>query len=184
MNNNMISKEQLVGYRVPSMVEQKKIQQYMTMKLNKSKKLWNLLKNLCICFDAVFILGLFGVGGIHLAGEKIVMGGIVFLLTAFIFLLNKWKQDDRIFLNRLKEGAFQVLDCSVYEVDFVTDLVNDAVVYICTSNGQYCDERFVVDYISAKEWTQQKEISFLLMRAVRGKDMLYELFTEKKLERR
>ena len=184
MGKNVISKEQLYGYREPTKEEHDKIQQYMRAHLKKTGRLWKITKFFCVAVDAFLILGLLGMGGAYPAREKIVVSVLVFFLTVFIFLLNKWKKNDSLFWKKIYKGEFQVLDCSVYQVDFTVELVNNAVVYICTDNEQYCNERFTVDYISAKEWTQKKEVSFLLMKTVCEKDTFYELFTEKKLERR
>lgn len=184
MEKNFISKDQLYGYREPTKEEHDKIWQYVRAHLKKTGRLCNITKSFCLAIDALLILGLFGMEGDYPVCEKIVVNVLVFFLTVFIFGLNKWKRNDRIFLKKVQTGEFQVLDCSVYQVDFAVDLVNEAVVYIYSNNDQYCNERFTVDYLSAKEWTQKKEVSFLLMKTVCRKDTFYELFTEKKLERR
>lgn len=182
MEKDTVKVEQLIGYRVPRRIEQETILRYMETQLKKSGRLWNVLKSGCAVIDAICILAL--IGKEHLLKEKIVLLILAVLLTSFLFFLNNAKKSDRMLLNKVRNGDFRVLDCQAYKVDLAVDAVNDAVVYICTEEGQYCERGFCVDYLSAKEWSQRQSVSFLLMEVIGEKENYYELFTQKKLNRR
>lgn len=180
MNENKVKKEQL-SYRTPNKDEQEQILKYMTNSVQKDTLFWLLIMIGCIWVETAFILGLLGISSTYSSREKIAVSVIAILLSILLLFINKWRISDKKFIKRIQNGDFQVVSCKVYNIDLHTKVTNGAIIYVCDADGRYCDERFLVDYLSAKEWTKNSEMSFLLMRAIRGKVYYYEMFSERKL---
>lgn len=180
---NSIKKEQLTGYRWPTDRERAVITQYLTKSIKKRTGFNGWMKKLFAVVDGFLIVGLFTVGSTYSLGEKLVAAVLILILSLAVFGANAERKKDGGLRKKIENGEFQVLDCQAYKVDMVTDLIGEAIVYICAGQEQYCGDRFVIDYVSAKEWKDHKDIPFLLLKVKNEPEDYYELFSENKLRR-
>lgn len=179
---NSIKKEQLTGYRWSTESEKAAITKSLSKSIKTRTVFGDWMKKIIVVVDGFLIVGLFTVGREYALGEKLVAAVLILILSLVVFGANKERKKDGILRKRIENGEFKVLDCQVYKADFVTDLVGEAIVYICTQQEQYCGDRFAVDLESAKEWKDHRNMPFLLLKIQNGNEDYYELFSEKMLK--
>ena len=78
-------------------------------------------------------------------------------------------------LRKVAAGDFRVAECTVCQVSFNVDLVNEADVKIADSLGQRCDFKFVLDAETARTCQADRNTKVLLLKC--GEDF-YELLSE------
>ena len=181
MKENLVSKEQLKGYRKPSSVEHFGIASYMEKNIKKTIGMENVLKTIFICFVTIVIFSMLGSEKNFVSREQIASCIIVIVLILIVSYINKNKKQNKALIKKIKNGEYQVLDCYAYKVDLAASTSNGAVVYVVDPYGQHCAARFLVDFRSAKESIANKSLPFLLMKVNDNKNVIYEMFSEKKM---
>ena len=179
-----IKKDQLIGYREPTEWESVRIQNYMLAELKNTKRRIVIGTTFCglVAFSlAITVFTEFPSAPLGLSAIWTTLG--VIFTIAFLTLLNR-KRWNSILTETVRTGNFQVMNCKAYETDLSGDMVG-GIVKIYTEQGQYCWDSFAMDINSIKECRKNPSLCFLLMKTTCGveKEELYELFTEKKLER-
>lgn len=181
---NVIKKEQLTGFRTPQTREQIIMQKRCEKELKGERLAINVWFVITGILGIMLLLGLIVFIGEESAGTEslpyIVLTSIC--VIAFLLLFRGRRKNYRL-LNMLRKGNFEVLDCRGYESDPMTDIAGKGTVKIYTEQGQYCDEAFLTDFESTKEWSMRKNMKFWLLRCNYGeKDLIYyRLFSENDL---
>lgn len=181
-----VQKKDLTGYRQPVQWEKKRIQEYMLKELARARRSILIGTVLCGVAEAcLFIILVTGFSGSPL-GLNIVWATMALVFMMGFLTLLKRMQWNRRYIKNIRTGSFQVMDCKAYEANPDADIVNGGTVKIYNEQGQYSRDSFTADFESVKMCSENPSVWFLLMKTTCGveKEELYELFTERKLERR
>lgn len=185
LRDKQVTKERLEGYRLPSARETERIKSYLLPDLKKMRRRMTVGSILCAIADICMIAALFTESSAGTAAELAVRGVLAVILTLAVISILKRRAANGTLTANILDGRFEVLDCLAYEGDTTGDLVGGGEVKIHNMQSQYCQERFVVDRESVKEYLDGADIPFLLMKCVCGRnkgDVFFELFTWRKLE--
>ena len=179
-----IKKERITGYRKPTEWERSKIQNYMLSELRNTKRRIFTGTILCGLVALSLIVTVITEFSSASLGMSVVWTTLAMIFTLSFLVLLKRKRWNYILTENIRTGSFEVMDCKAYETDLSGDMVG-GIVKIYTEQGQYCWDSFAMDINSIKECRKNPSLCFLLMKTTCGveKEELYELFTEKKLER-
>lgn len=181
-----VKKNELTGYRLPNQWEKKKIQEYMLKELARLKRSILIGTVLCGTVEICLIITLVTGFSDSPLGLNIVWTTIaVIFMMGFVTLLRRMRWNRR-YIENIRTGSFQVMDCKAYEANPDADIVEGGTVKIHNEQGQYSSDSFTSDFESVKMCRENPSVWFLLMKTTCGveKEELYELFTERKLERR
>lgn len=179
-----VSKEQLTGYRQPTESEKAGIQKYVLKDLNSTQRLYRVMAFICGGISAVLLI-LIVVDWINRAaaiGRTGLMSAFALLLfVVFISAVNRGRKIKGL-ISKIGYGNFRVLDCVSEDIDPNCEIAGCGFARICTENGQYCDEQFYIDSLTAHRCKGQRGIPMLLM--CQNDNQYYELFTTNKLNGR
>ena len=181
-----VKKNELTGYRLPAEWEKKKIQEYMMKELARLRRSIMIGTVLCAVVESCLIITLITRFSDSPLGLYIVWTTMAIILMMGFLTLLKRMQWNRRHMENIRTGSFQVMDCKAYEANPDADIVEGGTVKIYNEQGQYSRDSFKADFESVKKSSENPSVWFLLMKTTCGveKEELYELFTEKKLERR
>lgn len=174
--DGLITKEELTGYRNPTEIERGQVASYMAWKtLNELRplKIWFTVCALLAACAFIYTLATEAPN----IGMKIM--GFVFLgamCFATGFIVRKMK-DKKTLLKEIVSVNFRLMDCKVYDAVFPLQLTAIATVWICNSSGQRCGEKFFVDIPSAKEWQNNPDKPFYLLKC----GDCYEVLSERRM---
>lgn len=181
-----VKKNELTGYRLPTELEKKKIQEYMMKELARIRRSIMIGTVLCTVVESCLIITLITRFSDSPLGLYIVWTTMAIILMMGFLTLLKRMQWNRRHIENIRTGSFQVMDCKAYEANPDADIVDGGTVKIYNEQGQYSRDSFTADFESVKMCSENPSVWFLLMKTTCGveKEELYELFTERKLERR
>lgn len=184
-NMEQIKKERITGYRKPTQWERSKIQNYMLSELRNTKRRIFTGTILCGLVALSLIVTVITEFSSASLGMSVVWTTLAMIFTLSFLVLLKRKRWNYILTENIRTGSFEVMDCKAYETDLSGDMIG-GIVKIYNAKGQYCQDSFAMDMESIKECRKNPSLDFLLMRTTCGveKEDIYELFTERKLERR
>lgn len=179
-----VKKDELSGFRIPEAREREVMQKKIIPQLKLERRVMKYWFWICVFFDVCFLIRL--VTGYHelLTGELAVGGVFAVGLAVAVILLCRGFSRNRLLMKLIADGSFEVLDCKAYQTGPSTDTVGYGTVRICTEQGQYCEDNFIVDLLSMQEWSNRRDMNFWLLKCSygdSGDNAYYELFSEKTL---
>lgn len=180
-----VAKEDLSGFRRPDRPEVEKMTPVVCRKLRLERRAMKIWFAICAFLNLAFWPGLL-IGWREMAAGELGIAVLlaVIVLTALIFLFKGLKHNQKL-LTQVQNGGFEVLDCYAYENSLSTDSVGSGIVRICTEQGQYCRDSFLVDLSSAREWSVRRNMKFWLLKCSCGdghEKTYYQLFSEKMMQ--
>lgn len=170
---NLITRENLTGFRSPTETEKTSIFGYMQKKIARETRpmiFWGVI----LSVFAVFLL-LYLIQGMGNWGTKLIVLLLLIGVIAGVFWIRLCRNQKKALLRKISEGEYEVLDCTAYETSFNVELVGEAPVKICSMDGQYCSEKFLLDLPTAKKCKENSNTRLLLLKC--GQDF-YELLSD------
>ena len=168
------------GYRMPTQWEKEHICLYMVRDLRKTRGIMVIGSLLALIGSFSMFYALFKLNTM----KTYVLYGILFLLfsAGFITLIKRLRWN-KIYQNAIQSGAFEVMDCTVYDIDISPETGSEPAAKIKNKKGQKSERGYGIDYDSAMLVRENPSLPFVLMKTTIGveKEELYELFSERKM---
>lgn len=174
--------DELTGYRPPTQWEKEHICLYMARNLKKIRKVMVTGAVLAGISSFALFCTLF-MEKISTVRMYMLYGSLLMLFfTGFLKILKRIRWNG-IYQTAIQSGAFEIMDCTAFDIDMCTESGSEPVAKIRNKQGQESTCYFSIDYDSAKLVKEDSNLPFYLMKTKIGieKEELYELFSERKM---
>lgn len=172
---NLVGKEELVGFRPPTMAEKEKIAKYMKRSFRGSLRTVSFWNTAVSVFAAGLLISLMTEFKEKSPGENLLYLVLFVGFAAAAFFTRFHRKMKKQILRWIDSGQYQVMECRAYDVSFSTDLMSRAIVKIYNVQGQYCSSNFLTDLGIAKKYGKDKNTKLLLLKCGGN---FYELLNE------
>lgn len=159
-----VLKNELTGFRSATKREEGWIAAYMKSELQKEFRPINFWLAVCSIISGSLLLNLLTKGNEQTIAYNIV-SFLLFLGTALgIWGIRKVKYGKRQLWRNVEQGNYVVLDCKAYDIQFPVHYISIALVKICTSYGQYCEETFQMERYLGRLCQKEPETALILLK--------------------
>ena len=135
-----VTQTALTGFRSPAEEEIERISQYVKKELSRQRRIQGFWMFFCGVIAFSMLLPPFLLWNLM---ETPAIIGIPTALGAIA--IGKSYKRKKQWIRQICAGAFQALDCWIYETQFGSDLPGLAWVKIYNSQNPYCTERMLID---------------------------------------